>query len=132
MRVESRFFLYFAPFFFIVTVVYGLWSHGEVVGTLALLLVALLVSMIGGYLWLLARRIGPRPEDDPQAEIADGAGDQGVFSPWSWWPLAIGLAAAILFAGLAIGWWLVYIGAAFGAVALVGWVFEYSRGQHAH
>ena len=66
------------------------------------------------------------------AEIEQGAGDQGVYSPWSWWPLAIGLAAAILFAGLAIGWWLVYVGAVLGALALVGWVFEFSRGQHAH
>jgi hypothetical protein len=132
MKVETRFFLYFAPFFFIVTVIYGLWSHFEIVGTLALLLVGLLVSMIGGYLALLSRRIGARPEDDPDAEIDEGAGDQGVFSPWSWWPLAIALAAAILFTGLAVGWWLVYIGAAFGAVALTGWVFEFSRGQHAH
>jgi uncharacterized membrane protein len=132
MRVETRFFLYFAPFFFIVTVIYALWSHFEIVGTLALLLVGLLVSMIGGYLALLSRRIDARPEDDPEGRIEEGAGDQGVFSPWSWWPLAIALAAAILFTGLAVGWWLSYVGAAFGAVALIGWVFEYSRGQHAH
>lgn len=132
MKVETRFFLFLAPFFLIVTAIYGLWSRGEMIGTLALLVVALLVSMIGGYLGLLSRRIDARPEDDPDAEIEQGAGDQGVFSPWSWWPLAIGLAAAILFAGLAIGWWLVYIGAVVGAIALVGWVFEFSRGQHAH
>ena len=132
MKVETRFFLFLAPFFLIVTLIYGLWSHGEIVGTLALLVVALFVSMIGGYLGLLARRIDARPEDDPDAEIDQGAGDLGVFSPWSWWPLAIGLAATIVFAGLAIAWWLVYIGVAFGAIALVGWVFEFSRGQHAH
>ncbi|MGV8978728.1 MAG: cytochrome c oxidase subunit 4 [Cellulomonas sp.] len=132
MKIEARFFLFLAPFFLIETAIYGLWSRGEMIGTLALLVVALLVSMIGGYLALLSRRIDARPEDDPYAEIEQGAGDQGVFSPWSWWPLAIALAAAIFFAGLAIGWWLVYIGAAFGVIALIGWVFEFSRGQHAH
>jgi len=29
-------------------------------------------------------------------------------------------------------WWVLYIGVALGVVALVGWVFEFSRGQHAH
>ena len=132
MKIETRFFLYFVPFFLIVATIYGLWSHGEPVGTLGIPLVAALVGMIGGYLALVARRIDDRPEDDPEGEIAQGAGDQGVFSPSSWWPLAIAGAAAMVFTGLAIGWWLVYVGIVLGALALVGWVFEFSRGQHAH
>jgi len=132
MKVETRFFLYFVPFFLIVALIYGLWSGGEPVGTLGIPLVAGLVAMIGGYLGLVARRIDARPEDDPEGEIAQGAGDQGVYSPWSWWPLAVAAAAAIVFTGLAIGWWLCYVGVVLGALALTGWVFEYSRGQHAH
>ena len=84
--------------------------------------------MIGAYFALLSRRIDARPEDDPHGEIEQGAGDQGVFSPWSWWPLVLGVAGAITFAGLAIGWWLSYIGIALGVIGLVGWVFEFSRG----
>ena len=61
-----------------------------------------------------------------------GAGDQGVFSPWSWWPLVIGAAAALVFAGLAVGWWLAAIGGGLAVIGLTGWVFEFSRGQHAH
>ena len=34
--------------------------------------------------------------------------------------------------GLAIGFWIVYIAAGLALVALVGWVYEYSRGDHAH
>ena len=98
----------------------------------AIPLVGGLVGMIGAYFALLSRRIDDRPEDDPLGEIEQGAGDQGVFSPWSWWPLVLGVSGAITFAGLAIGWWLSYIGIALGVIGLVGWVFEFSRGQHAH
>ena len=45
-------------------------------------------------------------------------------------PLAAG--AAFIFAGLAVGWWMVYIGLGVGSLALVGWVFEFYRGEHAH
>src|SRR5690554_5991913 len=133
MRVETRLFVVLVPFFLLVSVVYGLWTRWqEPVGFAALLLVAGLVGMIGFYLALLSRRIDPRPEDDPFGEIEQGAGDQGVYSPWSWWPLIIAAAAAICFLGLAVGWWLFYIGAAVSVIGLVGWVFEFSRGQHAH
>jgi hypothetical protein len=33
---------------------------------------------------------------------------------------------------MAIGWWLLYVGVALGVIGLVGWIFEFSRGQHAH
>lgn len=132
MKIEAKLFLYGILFFLPVGLIYGVWSGGESVGTLGIPLVGGLVGMIGGYLALLSRRIDARPEDDPYGEIEQGAGDQGVYSPWSWWPLAIALSAALVFAGLALGWWLVGLGAVFGIVALVGFVFEFSRGQHAH
>src|SRR5665811_2160348 len=88
MKLEARLFGLLTPFFLIVSAGYGIWSKGELVGTLALLLVGGLVGMIGLYLSLVARRIDARPEDDPYGEIAQGAGEQGVYSPGSWWPLA--------------------------------------------
>jgi hypothetical protein len=132
MRLEFKLFLYGVLFFFPVGLIYGVWSHGEPVGTVGIPLIGGLVGMIGAYLALLSRRIDPRPEDDEQGEIAEGQGDQGLFSPWSWWPLAIGASAAIAFLGLAVGFWLTGIGVVFALIALVGWVFEYSRGIHAH
>ena len=66
------------------------------------------------------------------AEIHEGAGEQGHFSPWSWWPLVLGLACAAGFLGLAVGWWIVFIAVGLAIVALIGWVYEYSRGDHAH
>ena len=132
MKIESRLFLYLVPFFLLVGIVYAVWSGGEAVGTGALLLTAGLVGMIGFYLNMVARRIDARPEDDQYGEIEHGAGEQGVYSPWSWWPLILAAGAAITFASLAIGWWLLAIGAVVGVIGLVGWAFEFSRGQHAH
>lgn len=132
MKLEVKLFLYGILFFFPIGLIYGVWSHGEPVGTVGIPLVGGLVGMIGAYLALLSRRIDPRPEDDEQGEIAEGQGDQGVYSPWSWWPLVIGAAAAIAFLGLAVGFWLTGIGVALAVIGLVGWVFEYSRGIHAH
>jgi hypothetical protein len=103
MRIESWIFGGLSMFFVPVGVVYGLvtgWK--EPVGFLALWLVGALAGLIGGYLGYTGRRIGMRPEDRQDAEIHEGAGEQGQFSPWSWWPFAVGLSAAGGFLGLAI------------------------------
>lgn len=132
MKVEWKLFLYLTPFFFMIAVVYGLWSSWEPVGTTGLLLVGGLMGMIGFYLARLANHIAERPEDDEDGEITDGAGVQGVFAPWSWWPLAMASGAAICFLGLAVGWWLFGIGVVVGIIATVGWVFEFSTGRFSH
>lgn len=133
MKVETLIFAIVAVFFLIVSIVYGFMTNWtEWVGVLALLLSFGLGLMISSYLMLTGRRVGSRPEDREDAEIHEGAGEQGHFSPWSWWPLVLGAAAATSFLGVAVGWWILFIGAGIGIVALVGWVFEYSRGDHAH
>ncbi|MDM7831417.1 cytochrome c oxidase subunit 4 [Cellulomonas edaphi] len=132
MKLETKLFLYGVLFFIPVGLIYAVWSDGEPVGMLGIPLVGGMVGMIGAYFALLSRRIDARPEDDEHGEIEQGAGDQGVYAPWSWWPLAIGVAAAVAFLGMAVGFWLTGIGVVLGLIALVGWVFEFSRGQHAH
>ncbi len=133
MKVETKLFAYLTPFFLVVAVVYGyLVEWTEPVGYLALFLTAGMSGMIAYYIGFTGRRVGPRPEDRLDAEIHEGSGEQGFFSPWSWWPLLLGIACAIGFLGMAVGWWVLYIGAGLAVIALVGWVFEYSRGNHAH
>ena len=51
--------------------------------------------MCGGFFWFVSRRIDPRPEDRQDAEIADGAGEIGFFSPGSYWPFGLALSAAV-------------------------------------
>jgi Cytochrome c oxidase subunit IV len=133
VKVETWLFGAGTFFFVPLAMIYGIvtgWH--ESVGVAALILTGGLALLIGLYFWVTSRRIDPRPEDDPYAEISTGAGEQGVFAPHSWWPLPLAAAGAMCFAGLAVGWWLFYIGAGLGVVALVGWVFEYYRGEHAH
>lgn len=121
------------PLFFIpMSLIYGFSTHWEPVGTAAIALCAGVAGMVGAYLAIVIRRTDPGPEDDLHAHIADGAGDMGVYAPWSWWPIAIAGAAATVALGLAIGWWLVGIGVALGVVALAGWVLEFSLGRYAH
>lgn len=132
MKVEARLFASGVLFFVPVALVYGWFSGWEPVGTAGIALLGGLAGMIGGYFMLLSRRVGTRPEDDPDGEISQGAGDQGVYSPWSWWPLVAALGAALTFAGLAIGWWFAGLGVVVGALGVIGWLTEFSRGQHAH
>lgn len=133
MKVESWLFLLTGLFFIPVATVYGFMSNwSEHVGFLAMYLLSGLCFLVGGYLYYTGNRVGPRPEDRLDAEIHEGSGEQGHFSPWSWWPLVLGLAAASGFLGLAVGWWVFLFGAGLAVIALVGWVYEYSRGDHAH
>ena len=130
MKVEG--WLFAAGFFFfaISAVIYGLLAE-EPVGTVALAFTAGLAFLVGYYLLFTARRIDPRPEDSKTAEIVDGAGELGFYSPHSWWPLAVAGAAAISFLGVAVGWWLFIIGAGVSVLAVIGLVFEYYRGEPA-
>jgi len=133
VKVETTLFGAGALFFTPIAVIYGfVTSWHEPVGAAALFLTGGLAALIALYFFFTSRRIDFRPEDDPDGEISQGAGDQGMFAPYSWWPLPLAAGAAMLFAGLAVGWWLAFIGAGVGALALVGWVFEFYRGEHAH
>ena len=133
MKIETMIFAIVGVFFLPVAIVYGFMTEWtEWVGIIGLLLAFGLGVMISSYIMVTGRRVGLRPEDREDAEIHEGAGEQGHFSPWSWWPLALGAAAATSFLGVAVGWWILFIGAGIALVALVGWVFEYSRGDHAH
>ena len=130
MKVEG--WLFAAGFFFfsLAAVVYWLLSE-EVVGTVALSFTSGLAFLTGYYLLFTARRIDRRPEDSVDAEISDGSGELGFYSPHSWWPLPVAFFAATIFLGIIIGWWLVIIGVIGGALAVIGLVFEYYRGEPA-
>ncbi|MBO0867421.1 MAG: cytochrome c oxidase subunit 4 [Micromonosporaceae bacterium] len=134
MKTEWRLFGGIALFLFVVAVVYAFWTRAELdgvdyIGTTALVLSGLLCAMCGGYFWFVSRRIEPRPEDRPDAEISDAAGEVGFFSPGSYWPF--GMAGAALVAGLGLVYWQVWLIIA-GLVAVLatsgGLLFEYYTG----
>ena len=128
MKVEAKIFNIITFFFFISAIVYGVWAK-EPVGTVALILLGGLALLIGSYFQFVARRIEPRPEDNPEAEISDGAGELGFFSPGSYWP--VGLAAAAAFGGVAFAFfhvWMIVLAVGFILIMVAGLVFEYHTG----
>jgi hypothetical protein len=125
MKVESRIFEILTAFFFIAGIVYTVLSH-EVVGVVGLFLTGGLSLIIGTYFRFVSRRLEARPEDNPDAEVSDGAGDVGFFSPGSYWPITVAGSAAILGIGLAFFYaWLIVIGVVVLLIAAGGLVFEY-------
>ena len=131
MKVEGWLFVGCAAFFAVMDVIYWHYSK-DPTGTTALALSVGLAFLTGYYLLITGRRLPPRPEDRPEAEIAEGTGELGFFSPHSWWPLITGMSAAVAALGAAIGWWLFLIGMLFVLLSAIGFVFEYYRGQYAH
>jgi len=90
-----------------------------------------LCGIIGTFFAFVARRIDARPEDRPDAEIAEGAGELGFFSPGSYWPLGVGIAATVAGVGLAFAQlWLVLLGVALILSTAGGLLFEYYVGQN--
>ncbi|MDO5097882.1 MAG: cytochrome c oxidase subunit 4 [Corynebacterium sp.] len=84
----------------------------EWAGGVSLILAAALALMLGGYLHFTDNRIDVLPEDWEEAEIADGAGTLGFFSPFSIWPAAMSGAVAVLGFGIVfMHYWMIALGA---------------------
>jgi hypothetical protein len=131
MKFEGSLFIGCAIFFGGADIVYWYFSK-DPTGTTALALAVGLAFLTGFYLLFTGRRLPERPEDNPDGEIEEGTGELGFFSPHSWWPLFVGLAAAIAALGVAIGWWMFLIGLLALFLTTIGFVFEYYRGVYAH
>ena len=139
MRIEARLFEILTAFFVFITIVYAVltsvFARGglEWAGTTAFVLTAGLSLIIGTFFRFVARRLDTRPEDYEDADIADGAGELGFFSPHSWWPILIALAFSTAAVGAAL-WlpWLIATGIVFVLAAVSGLVFEYHVGPEKH
>lgn len=139
MRANTILFWLLAAFFGFAAALYAFWTWIdesdaglEPVGSVALALTTILAAFIAFYLGRVHKAQGAElPEDRLDANIDDGDAELGFFSPWSWWPILLAGSAALLFLGLAIGFWIAYIAVPLGVISLVGWVYEYYRGNFA-
>ena len=137
MRVNAVLWWILAAFFVVVGVAYIVWnlvSYGAVewAGTVGLSLAAIASVFLAFYLTRAhSAEHGELPEDRVDGEIDEGDPEMGFYSPWSWWPIMLAGSAALLMLGLAVGFWICFIGAALLLVSVVGWVFEYYRGYFA-
>jgi hypothetical protein len=127
VKANWQLFTGLAVFYVFMTIVYW-YVGGEAVGITGMLLAACLAGMVGFYVWFTQKRIGKlMPSDNLTAEIADGAGELGFYSPHSWWPLPVALAATAMGLGLIIGWWLTVIAVTALFFGIIGWVTEYEK-----
>ena len=125
MRTESRIFEILTIFFFAVAVIYLSIAH-EPAGTAALFLTGGLSLIVGTYFRFVSRRLELRPEDNPEAEVSDGAGDVGFFSPGSYWPFGLALSVALLAISMAFMYfWAITISVVILLISVGGLIFEY-------
>jgi len=127
VKANWQLFTGLSVFYVLMSVVYW-YVGGEAVGITGMLLAACLAGMVGFYVWFTQKRIGKlMPSDNLTAEISDGAGELGFYSPHSWWPLPVALAAVAMGMGLIIGWWLTVIAVTALFFGIIGWVTEYEK-----
>ena len=145
MRANANIFWILAAFLILADGIYIFWNlndaaflaqnHGSIdwVGTLGIGLSAVLSAFIAFYVGRANAAVGGiLPEDRLDANIDDGDAEQGFFAPWSWWPVMLAASAALVFLGVAVGFWISFIGGAVVLISLVGWQYEFYRGNHAH
>ena len=143
MRSNTVLWWIISVFFLVVAVVYTAWNiieHQdrplltaiEWAGSTALLFVAFMGGMIAFYLQRVhASQGGELPEDILTSDIDDGDPELGEFSPWSWWPMVLAGSASVFIVGLAVGHFLLPVGLGLFVIAIVGWTYEYYRGNFA-
>ncbi|CAB4337046.1 unannotated protein [freshwater metagenome] len=128
MIVGGKLFAYGTVLYIGLAIVYWFMS-GDVIGTTALALTGGLAFLIAFYVLFTSRRVGPLPEDNEFALISDIDPDYGFFSPYSWWPFAIGLSVAIFVLGFVFARWMMVFGLFALMMAIYGLIFEYYRGE---
>lgn len=136
MRANIIILVILAVFFYVCAAAYTLWHMGsydgrvEWAGTLGLALTGVMSTFIAFYLVLTRRgQGGEHPSDVFDAEIDDADPDEGHFSPWSWWPISLAGALALLFLSIAGPTFIVPIAGALLVIVMIGWVYEHYRGN---
>lgn len=139
MRFIQKMLYALVVFYIIVGVAYTAWTANyetgiEWVGVVTLFLMAVFTAFVGFYLGVENKPFKNNllPEDRLDAEIADADYELGFFSPWSWWPLVLAAVVGVALIGVAVGWWIVFFAFPLVLVGIVGWVFEYYRGNFQH
>jgi hypothetical protein len=79
------------------------------------------------YLWWSAK-MKPQADDDPEADVAEGAGTVESFPGSSIWPFVLGMGALFSVLTFVFGLWLAPLGATLILSAAIGATVESRRG----
>ena len=131
MKIEGLLFVLGSAFYVVLAGIYWYFSRDQI-GTTALALTGALAFLVAFYTLYTSKRVYPRPEDRKNGEIEEADPEYGFFSPHSWWPLVLGVSVMIVAIGLIFAVWVIVFGVFLLFLALVGWLFEYYRGEFAH
>jgi len=129
MRVEAKILIGLGVFFGAMVAVYWNWGH-ENAGSVMMFAGMLLCFLPGSYYYWWSRRMKARPEDNPNATQAEGAGVVGSFPGTSIWPFTLGMAAFLVVLSLVFGIWLLVPGIFLAVWAVLGGAAEGRRGGH--
>lgn len=130
MKIEGALFAIGTAFFLLLSGIYWYFAR-DPIGTTALVMSGALAFLVAFYLLYTSKRVFPRPEDRPDANIDEADPEYGFFSPHSWWPLVVGIACFFILLGLVFAVWLIVFSTFLLLIGLVGWLFEYYRGEFA-
>ncbi len=127
MKVEAKMLLALGLFFGLMCAVYWNWSL-ENAGGVMMLAGMLLCFLPGSYYYWWSRRMKERPEDNPNATQAEGAGVIDTFPGSSIFPFVLGMGAFFTVLALVFGVWLLVPGLALAGWAFIGGIGEGRRG----
>ena len=127
MRVNGLFLAGIGVFFGIIGVVYWFTAYED--GGFAMLIGSALLGILPGsyYLWW-STHMKDQPDDDPDAEMSQGAGAIDAFPSSSIWPFILGLGALFTVLTFIFGLWLAPIGGILILSAAIGGTVESRRG----
>jgi hypothetical protein len=111
MKIEARLWTAATVYFVVITAIYAAIG-GDPAGGVLLTVAVAFGGLVAGWTWRTRRRIGDRPADRVDADIADESGVVGEFTTASLRPLglAVGMSAIVL--GVPLGAWMIYAGIA--------------------
>jgi hypothetical protein len=128
LKQESYILIAFGIFAGIIGAVYWFWGHEDSGGVM--LVGAILLGLMPGlyYYYWYRRSGGQRPEDRPDATVADGAGTVDAFPSTSIWPFVLGSGCFFFVMALIFGIWLLVPGLGLVLAAFIGATAESRRG----
>ncbi len=127
MKVYGLFLAGIGVFFGVIGLVYWFTSYED--GGFLMLIGSALLGLFPGsyYLWWSSKR-KPQADDDPSADIAEGAGAIESFPGSSIWPFILGMGALFTVLTFVFGLWLAPLGAALLLSGAIGATVESRRG----